>query len=221
MSVQPTESQAPSRSLYDRRSIPGRAPSPCRSHLRQSHSIYHELSSSPPKRAVLAHLGIPLTTGETVKDEDRVPIVQALAKEVGIEPHQIFADGWSIGYDDRFPTSLRLQQALLFARFSQHENLYAHPLDFIPVVDANAGKVVHIDFPGAYPNVPASTQPPHLIEDDARRDGKEWKQREAPKPLHIVQPEGVSFKIDGHVLEWQKWKMHIGTPSLSPKTCIG
>lgn len=115
--------------------------------------------------------------------------------------------------------------------------------DFIPVVDANAGKVVHIDFPGAYPNVPASTQPPpldknplehsqryripppltphdflpDLIENDARRDGKEWKQREAPKPLHIVQPEGVSFKIDGHVLEWQKWKMHIGTPSLSPQ----
>src|SRR5258708_26479719 len=53
---------------------------------------------------------------------------------------------------------------------------------------------------------------PDLIEEAARSDGKEWKQREAPKPLHIVQPEGVSFKIDGHVLEWQKWKMHIGTP---------
>ncbi len=110
--------------------------------------------------------------------------------------------------------------------------------DFIPVVDVNAGKVIYIDFPGSYPNVPASTQPPpldkdplkhsqrsripppltpqeflpDLIEEAARSDGKEWKQREAPKPLHIVQPEGVSFKIDGHVLEWQKWKMHIGTP---------
>ncbi len=80
-----------------------------------------------------------------VKNDARV---QALAKEVGeltlprpdawtsdtfvclagVEPHQIFADGWSIGYDDRFPTSLRLQQAFLFARFSQHDNLYAHPL---------------------------------------------------------------------------------------------
>jgi primary-amine oxidase len=113
--------------------------------------------------------------------------------------------------------------------------------DFIPVVDMNKGKVIHIDFPGAYPNVPASTQPPpldkdpleqsqrsripppltpqdflpDLIEEAARRDGKEWRQREAPKPLHIVQPEGVSFNMDGHVLEWQKWNMHIGTPSLS------
>jgi primary-amine oxidase len=111
-----------------------------------------------------------------------------------------------------------------------------HIQDFIPVVDMLAGKVIHIDFPGSYPNVPASTQPPpldkdplehsqrpripppltpqdflpDLIEDAAKREGKEWKQREAPKPLHIVQPEGVSFKIDGNVLEWQKWKMHVG-----------
>ena len=115
--------------------------------------------------------------------------------------------------------------------------------DFIPVVDMNASKVIHIDFPGAYPNVPASTQPPPLdkdplgqsqrsripppltpqdflpdfIEEATGRDGKEWKQREAPKPLHIVQPEGVSFKMKGHVLEWQKWSMHIGTPSLCPE----
>ena len=163
-----------------------------------------------------------------------------------------------MGYDDRFPNSQRLQQALLFARFSQHDNLYAHPLvpsffylyhaciekrreqDFVPVVDVVARKVIHIDFPGAYPNVPASSQPPpldkdsldisqrlrippsltphdflpDLIEEAARKEGKEWKQREAPKPLHVVQPEGVSFKIDGHVLEWQKWKMHVGTYSL-------
>lgn len=117
-----------------------------------------------------------------------------------------------------------------------HVHRKQHQQDFIPIVDILAGKVVHIDFPGAYPNVPASTQPPpldrdplehsqrtripppltrqdflpDLIEEAAKREGKEWKQREAPKPLHIVQPEGVSFKIDGHVLEWQKWKMHVG-----------
>jgi primary-amine oxidase len=31
------------------------------------------------------------------------------------------------------------------------------------------------------------------------------------KPLHVLQPEGVSFKLaNGHVLEWQKWRMHVG-----------
>ncbi|KAF9017380.1 hypothetical protein BDZ89DRAFT_1213902, partial [Hymenopellis radicata] len=35
-------------------------------------------------------------------------------------------------------------QALVFARFSEHENLYAHPMDFVPVIDANADEVIHI-----------------------------------------------------------------------------
>ncbi|KAI0029007.1 peroxisomal copper amine oxidase [Vararia minispora EC-137] len=257
----------------------------------------------PPKRHVLAHLGIPLTPGAKVEEADKVPLirraevdfidvvngdsyntivaldaatekwsvetitklpegqqpqispeeliaceeivrndphVQALAKEVGIEPHQIFADGWSVGYDDRFPLNMRLQQALLFARFSQHDNLYAHPLDFVPVVDMLARKVVHIDFAPTYSGKDGalsvkSTAPaaldtdsltnaararippalagqnflPDLMREDAGKKGETFTEREAPKPLHVIQPEGVSFKMDGHVLEWQKWKMHI------------
>lgn len=44
----------------------------------------------------------------------------------------------------------------------------------------------------------------------AQKPGKPFKLRDDVKPLHVVQPEGVSFTVDGHVLEWQKWKMHIG-----------
>lgn len=47
---------------------------------------------------------------------------------LGVQPEQIFADGWAIGYDERFPKSLRVQQGLVFARLSKHENLYAHPM---------------------------------------------------------------------------------------------
>lgn len=247
----------------------------------------------PPKRAVLAHLGIPLTTGE--KPEDPTPItrkaevdiidvvsgdtysailalthgrwtvetleklpegtqpqisveelslcevivrqdprIQEIAKELGLKPEQIYADGWSIGYDERFPKSTRVQQALMFGRYSEHENLYAHPLDFIPVIDANLNKVIHIDFPAHYnPEGKLSvstTQPPNIQNDSLQASGRErvpmptkrfdflpdlqkedpdFKHREPVKPLHILQPEGVSFKMDGHVLEWQKWKMHI------------
>jgi hypothetical protein len=80
-------------------------------------------------------------------------------------------------------------------------------------------KVVHIlESPGAYPNVPVSAQPlpldkdplehsqrsripppltcqdfpsdgPDLIGDAVRRDVNDWKLCEAPKPLHIVQPD--------------------------------
>lgn len=55
------------------------------------------------------------------------PEVCRLAEEVGIKPDQIHADGWSIGYDNRFDPSLRLHSCLLFARLSENDNLYAHP----------------------------------------------------------------------------------------------
>lgn len=204
--------------------------------------------------------------------------MQALAKEVGkcrslvtpyfahysvgILPEQIYADGWAIGYDDRFPKSTRLQQAFVFARFSEHENLYAHPLvspfyliplkllsyfsslqDFIPVIDSVAEKVVQIDFPpsykraadgsaelsvpttGPYPlseasltksnreRVPPPLTPFEFLPDLLQQSDPTHKPRDDIKPLHVLQPEGVSFKMDGHVLEWQKWKMHVCSSS--------
>ncbi|KAJ7188863.1 copper amine oxidase [Mycena filopes] len=167
------------------------------------------------------------------------PLVQQLAKDVGITPEQIHCEGWSIGYDERFPTTNRLQQGLLFARFSQHDNLYAHPMDFLAVFDSNSEKVLHVEFAAHYkstPNGPTlsvpSTAPPTLEGDQlakAQRERipppraafdflpdlmattqKDFKLREDVKPLHIVQPEGVSFKLTGSQLEWQNWKMHIG-----------
>lgn len=49
-------------------------------------------------------------------------------RPLGVLPEQLYADGWAIGYDERFPKNQRIQQALLFARYSPHENLYAHPM---------------------------------------------------------------------------------------------
>ena len=46
----------------------------------------------------------------------------------GVKPEQLHADGWAIGFDARFPPNKRVQQALMFARWDRHENLYAHPL---------------------------------------------------------------------------------------------
>lgn len=56
-------------------------------------------------------------------------VVNCLPKDcTGITPENLYADGWSIGFDDRFPESTRLQQCLLFARFGEDENIYAHPM---------------------------------------------------------------------------------------------
>jgi len=39
---------------------------------------------------------------------------------------------------------------------------------------------------------------------------QDFQLRKDIKPLHVIQPDGVSFKMDGNVLEWQNWRMHIG-----------
>ncbi|KIK71526.1 hypothetical protein GYMLUDRAFT_149303 [Collybiopsis luxurians FD-317 M1] len=255
----------------------------------------------PPKRAVLAYLGIPLVPGkqpeasvdivrkaevdfldvvnghsynaivslnseskwsvdtleklaegvqpqisveELIRCEEIVKAnkkVQELAKAVGVLPEQIFCDGWSIGYDERFPQKRRIQQALLFARYSRHDNLYAHPMDFIVILDANTEEVLQIDFPPHYKatangyalSVPKTNLPPLSDPEEALKISNReripppkkafdflpdlmaeteevpFKLRDDIKPLHILQPEGVSFKMNGHELEWQNWKMHI------------
>lgn len=62
---------------------------------------------------------------DIVRADERV---RKLAADVGVSPEQLHADGWAIGSDARFPKSTRIQQALLFARFGPHDNLYAHPM---------------------------------------------------------------------------------------------
>lgn len=51
---------------------------------------------------------------------------------------------------------------------------------------------------------------PDLITENKKREGKEFKMRSDVKPLHVVQPEGVSFTMHGNEITWQKWRMHVG-----------
>lgn len=81
----------------------------------------------------------------------RDPEIAKAARAVGVEPENLYVDGelsaratgkqvlnsrltgWCIGIDERFPDR-RLQQCFLFTRLRPEDNLYAHPLDFIPVI---------------------------------------------------------------------------------------
>lgn len=128
---------------------------------------------------------------------------------LGIPPqdmHKVYCDPWTIGFDERFGSDVRLQQALMYYRPHVDDSQYTYPLDFCPIFNADTQEIIHIDIPKV--RRPLNTAPPTNYHADAIK--KEGGYRTDLKPIHITQPEGVSFTADGRTLKWQNWSVHVG-----------
>ena len=128
---------------------------------------------------------------------------------IGIAPnemHKVYCDPWTIGYDERFGNAVRLQQALMYYRPHVDDCQYSYPLDFCPIYDANKGEIIHIDIPKV--RRPINKAPPNNYH--AKSITEMGGYRTDLKPLNITQPEGVTFKVNGRVIEWQNWSVHVG-----------
>lgn len=68
------------------------------------------------------------------------------------------------------------------------------------VVDVNAKTVLRVVDEGVVP-VPATR-----ADYDPASIGTT---RQVPSPIRVDQPLGPGFRIDGHVVEWQKWRFHV------------
>ncbi len=81
-------------------------------------------------------------------------------------------------------------------------------------MDVISGKVVSIDDHPIHsdfdpirkekvkvPSTPLNYEPDLLPKDFHRKD---------VKPLQVLSPEGPSFKVKGHEIEWQKFKIRFG-----------
>ncbi|KAE8453660.1 Copper amine oxidase [Mollisiaceae sp. DMI_Dod_QoI] len=120
--------------------------------------------------------------------------------------HKVYCDPWTIGYDHRFGSDVRLQQALMYYRPHVDDSQYSFPLDFCPIFDAGKQEIIHIDIPEVRrPLNKAKPNNYHAASIEA--DGG---YRTDIKPINITQPEGVSFKVEGRVIEWQNWSVHVG-----------
>lgn len=113
---------------------------------------------------------------------------------------------WTIGYDERFGSNVRLQQALMYYRPHVDDSQYSYPLDFCPIFNADTQEIIHIDIPKV--RRPLNRAAPNNYH--AAAIEKEGGYRTDLKPINITQPEGVSFTMDGRIISWQNWKMHIG-----------
>lgn len=119
---------------------------------------------------------------------------------------KVYCDPWTIGYDERYGSKVRLQQALMYYRPNVDDCQYQYPLDFCPIFDSVKKEIIGIDIPEVrrpLSKTSAINYHPAAVE-------KAGGYRQDIKPINITQPEGVSFKLTGREVEWQNWKFHIG-----------
>ena len=128
----------------------------------------------------------------------------ALQKHLGIaDTALVMVDIWSAGYyGSEEERTRRLTRPLCFLRSDPTDNGYARPIEGIrPVVDLNKMEVIRVEEYGEWPLPPESCN---------YSAGRVANQRSDIKPLTIAQPEGASFTLNEHQMQWQNWKFVIG-----------
>ncbi|KAE9328418.1 hypothetical protein PF008_g16173 [Phytophthora fragariae] len=105
------------------------------------------------------------------------------------------------GYEDE--VGCRMIRVLSFLASENTHSMFAHPIDGIDAhVDLTNRRVARLIDTG-YNHVPMKSGD-YL---DPKVTGP---MRTSLKPLHITQPEGPSFTVTNHVLNWEKWEIRVG-----------
>jgi primary-amine oxidase len=100
----------------------------------------------------------------------------------------------------------RVVRAVSYYRESLKDNAYSHPIEgVVAVVDLIAKRVLQLVDDEVVVPIPRKK---HNYDPESL-----GKPREDLKPLHISQPEGPSFSVDGWQVKWQKWSFRVGFTS--------
>jgi primary-amine oxidase len=132
-------------------------------------------------------------------------VIAALAERGFTDMDLVLIDTWTYAkalmpeqYRDR-----RLGWCDMWVRATPEGNPYGHPVSGLKlVVDVNTHELLEIernhDF--GHPEVDCEYVP----------SVRGTQVRTDLKPLHITQPDGPSFTVDGSELKWQNWTMRLG-----------
>ena len=134
----------------------------------------------------------------------RDPQFQAAMQRRGVTDFDtVQVDAWPAGHfgpDEE--TGQRLGRAVAFVKPHPGDSEWAHPVDgVIALVDLNRLEVLRVDDHGVVPIPPESGNFDVVAGAPLRDD---------IAPLEITQPEGPGFVLDGRVLSWQRWQVHVG-----------
>lgn len=132
-------------------------------------------------------------------------------KKRGIEDMDlVMVDPWCVGYyGEADAPNRRLAKPLIFCRTESDcpmENGYARAVEGIHVlVDMQNMAVLEFEDHRVVP-----LPPPDPLRNYTAGETRGGVDRSDVKPIHIIQPEGPSFRVDGHFVQWQKWNFRIG-----------
>lgn len=149
----------------------------------------------------------PIIMGEFAAAEALVKshpkVHDALRKRGIIDFDLVTVEVWPAGnYGEEEENTRRIARGMFWANAEPGDNHFARPIDnLIAIVDLNIMEVIRVEDHGVIP-VPQESG------DYATRTIESF--RSDVKPLDIVQPEGVSFTVNGYEVRWQKWQFRVG-----------
>jgi primary-amine oxidase len=132
------------------------------------------------------------------------PAFRAAMERRGIaDLDAIQVDAWPAGhFGEPDDDGRRLSRCVAFVKPHPGDNEWAHPIDgVIAFVDLNRLEVLRVDDHGVVPVPPESGNFDPVAGAPLRDD---------IAALEITQPDGPGFTLEGRVLSWQRWQVHVG-----------
>ena len=127
--------------------------------------------------------------------------IAACGKRGITDMSQVIVEPWAAGnFGIAAEAGERLAYGHCWLMSQDGDNPYGRPIaNLHPVIDLRRMRVIRVDDFGSIPLPPESgnIKPAGGFRDDV-------------KPLEIIQREGPSFSVDGHLVCWQKWQFRIG-----------
>ncbi|CAI0450866.1 unnamed protein product [Linum tenue] len=139
------------------------------------------------------------------------PAFREAMKKRGVDDMDlVMVDAWCVGYHSEADApNRRLAKPLIFCRTDSDnpmDNGYARPVEGMHIlVDMQNMKIIEFEDRKL---VPLPTADP--LRNYTPGETRGGVDRSDIKALQIVQPEGPSFRVSGHFVEWQKWNFRIG-----------
>lgn len=137
---------------------------------------------------------------EIVKADPR--FIEAMRKRGITDLSKVKVDAWAPGFLGEMADGSRIVRTIFFYKDDEDSNWYSRPIEgVVAIVNLTKKQVLQVTDSGVVP----------ISKDKGAFDEKSNAPLlPAPKPLKIVQPDGVGFTLDGHDVAWDRWRFHFG-----------